>query len=264
MSGDSFFSFNSKRIRFRTEGFGPSVLLLHGYLETLDVWKEFSNKLKKNFQIITIDIPGHSYSDVIDNKFDFSNISKAINELLISISVNKVHIVGHSMGGYLALDFCKLFPEKTNSICLFHSTPYADSEEKKQNRKREIEFIEQGKKDLIFNTNISRTFADENVEKFGNEIEKLKSNARLHSENGIIYLLNCMINRQDNTNYFKNLNIPNLLILGQKDNYINIDFGNNIQQSVLGEKVILQNSGHMGFIEEEQKSKEILEEFWRR
>ena len=143
---------------------------------------------------------------------------------------------------------------KLNGICLFHSTPFADSEEKRMNRDREINLVREGKKDILFNTNIPKGFATDNLEKFSTEISRAKTIAGRNEEDGIIALLEGMKIRPDRQNVLKETGLPVLFILGKKDNYIPYD----IISERIGipnhmTKLILENSGHIGFIEEKEK-----------
>ncbi len=163
------------------------------------------------------------------------------------------------MGGYVMLAFAHLFPQKLNRFLLFHSSVYADNNEKKKNRQREIEFIQQGRLDLIINTNLPNTFANGNLEKFSEKIEEQKLKAKANSPDGVCALLRGMMNRPDRQELIKGFEKPMLFIFGKKDNYIPIDTAEKMAK--LNSKITLKwldNSGHMGFVEEEEESLRIL------
>ena len=90
-------------------------------------------------------------------------MADAVEAILNHLDIGRAVIIGHSMGGYVTLAFAEIFPEKTLGFCLFHSHAFADSEEKKANRDREIELVKSGKKMQIINSNIPKSFANNNL-----------------------------------------------------------------------------------------------------
>jgi pimeloyl-ACP methyl ester carboxylesterase len=261
---DKKLDFKSNQLSYYTAGKknNPCLLFLHGYLETGMIWKNFIPLLTNEFYIICPDIPGHGNSGVFAEIHEMNNLALAIDEIVKEEEIGKFHIIGHSMGGYLALAYRKIFPAKLISCTLFHSTCFPDTEEKKKNRDREIDFIKKGKKELIFNTNIPKAFADDNLVNMSADIEIAKEIGRTNDDEGIISLLRGMKSRADHTLLMKEAEVPYLLIAGKKDNYIPFEVMEKIQK--LGTNIelkTLENSGHMGFMEEPQKSAEILRDF---
>lgn len=258
----SFLTISDKKIRISDQGKGDVVVLLHGYLESLDIWSDFAEELSKSFRVISIDIPGHGESEVIDPNQSMIVIANTLRNILVELKVSSCFMVGHSMGGYVSLMFQKLYPEMLWASSLFHSHPFADSEETKKKRLREIKLVEEGKKELIAKVNIPNAFADDNLINFNTEIEKSIEIAYKTPNDGIIANLHAMMNRPDFSELISDSEIPFLLVAGKKDNYI--DFENLIPKINLPKKGILstlENSGHMGFIEEKEKSLEIIKQF---
>jgi len=259
------FNFGNHTLSYFDKGKGKALVLLHGYLETKEVWNIFAETLSKSFRVIAIDIPGHGKSDVIAETHTMNLMAQTLNSLLIHLNIDTCTIVGHSMGGYVMLAFADLFPDKLERFVLFHSSVYADTDEKKKNRLREIEFIENGKLELIVNTNLPNTFATTNIELFSNELETLKANAKTHNPKGLCAILRGMMERSDRQELIRNFEKPMLFIFGKKDNYISVE---------VAEKMLflnphiqvqwLENSGHMGFIEEPNTAKAVLEGFMKK
>ncbi len=246
--------FNNKSVNFKDEGKGKVVVLLHGYLETLDVWTDFSKTLSEKFRVISIDLLGHGQSGTFDvNTMDL--MADAVNAVLEYQNIDKCVMFGHSLGGYVVLAFADNYAHKLLGFSLFHSSAYSDTKEKINNRKREIDLVNRGKKQLIFNANIPQVFANDNQIRFNSIIEKNKENARKTTDDGIIATLKGMMQRPDRTNVLKNTKIPVLYFIGAKDNFIPVNVA--LKQAELSNKikaVVLQNSGHMGFVEEKEKS----------
>lgn len=248
-------NFKNSTIRYKVEGAGTVVVLLHGYLESLKIWNKFSDKLSKEFRVICIDLPGHGRSGIVAGAHTMEIMAEGVIAVLDKLNIDKCILIGHSMGGYVTMAFADLYPDRLYGYSLFHSTPFPDTDEKRKNRDKEIELVNQGRKELISKTNVPKAFADDNLVRLSSEIELAIKIALETPDEGITTILEGMKLRPDRTEILKNSKIPVLLILGKKDNYIPFtDVANKIILNEKGELLVLENSGHMGFIEETEKS----------
>lgn len=251
--------FKGITIRFKDEGKGPVVVLLHGYLESLEIWNDFSAKLAEHCRVVSIDIQGHGKSGVIDKIHTMELLAKAVKSVLDHLNIEKCFLTGHSLGGYVTLAFLELFPECLSGFSLFHSHPLADSNEAIKNRNREIKLVENGKKDLIYTVNIPKAFATDNLKKFREQVDYAKKIAKETPGESIIAVLNGMINRPDRSDILSGTSLPFLWILGKKDNYIPYEaIIKKIELPKQGKLITLENSGHMGFMEEEKESLDAI------
>jgi pimeloyl-ACP methyl ester carboxylesterase len=257
-----FFPYKGRRICYTDSGTGTVIILLHGYLESSEVWNGFKDKLSSEFRVISIDLPGHGLSDIYDETHSMEFMATAVKELIDSISIKKVFITGHSLGGYVALAFLELFPWYLSGYCLFHSHPFPDSNEAIDKRKREIAIVNAGKKHLMYPDNVIRMFAPTNVEKYSEALQRSKEIASKIPGEGIVAVLNGMMQRPSRLNVMEEGKVPCLWILGSMDSYIPYDI---IQSKVIlpvnARVVVLRKSGHLGFIEEEDKSVEVISNF---
>lgn len=253
---------NNKKIYYSDLGKGITIVLLHGYLESSETWKYFSLELSKKFRVISFDIPGHGDSEIISEFHSMEVLSDVISKSLRKLKVDKCFLIGHSMGGFLALMIHKLYPKLLSGLCLFHSHPFADTEATKKKRLREIEFVREGKKDLIATFNLPNAFANDYSELFKPEVERTIKIALQTTKEGIIANLHSMINRPDLSESLKNSEIPFLIIAGKKDNYIDLNTVIlKIKTPENSELHILEKTGHMGFIEEKNESVNIISQF---
>lgn len=257
---DQLLQLKNYNLRFRDKGKGNTVVLLHGYLESLETFETFANDLSRLARVITIDLPGHGLSELKVKSCSVEDMADAVEALVIHLKLKKVNIIGHSMGGYVALAYADKYVDKLESFCLFHSSPNADTEEKKANRQREIELVKQGKKELICKSSIPQTFSNNNQTKFAHEIERVTQIACKTSDNGIVAALEAMMNRPDRNHVLKALNMPKVNIMGKEDNFIPLNVAREISRVNDLTPFVLQTSGHMGFIEQRQ---ECLREIFR-
>jgi pimeloyl-ACP methyl ester carboxylesterase len=251
-----FINYKDSKVRYKVTGNGQEiVVLLHGYLESLDIWQDFGENLSDFYTVISFDLPGHGQSEAYGNIITMEGMADCISHCLKQLKIEKVIMVGHSMGGYVTMAFADKYPENLSGLCLFHSTPFADNDEKKSNRNREIGLIKQGKKELIYNVNIPKVFAEDNLEKFAEQLLFGIEIAKNTSDQGIIAALEGMKLRSDKSHVLIEGNIPTLFIIGEKDQYIPSDALDEIITLTKNKMVLrLKNSGHMGFVEEKQEA----------
>jgi pimeloyl-ACP methyl ester carboxylesterase len=259
---ENYYYFRDKRIHYFEIGKGEIILLIHGYLESAQVWRSLADRLSKKFKIIAIDLPGHGQSEIFTDENSMEFIATLVKELLDFRGIDKVSLVGHSLGGYVTLAFLELFPERLSGYCLFHSHPLADSPETKEKREHEIMMVSEGRKDQIYPDIIRRLFADSNLERIPATVKRSMDIASKVSASGIIFVLKAMMSRPPHVSLMEKGIVPGLWILGRYDSHISYE---TIQQKVRlpsSLKVVLfENSGHMGFVEEEDLSVKVLSEF---
>ena len=238
------------KISFSDEGKGPALVLLHGFTECSAIWNDFAKNISAEYRVICIDLPGHGKSDVLGETHSMELMSDAVLHVLNYLKIEKCVLIGHSMGGYVSLAFTENYPEKLSGLGLFHSTVFADSEEVIKNRLRTNAIVKSNHVGFL-NEFIPSLFAPQNILKFANEIKQLKKTASEITANGIIAANAGMAGRSDKSKLLKNLNIPVLFIGGKNDSRIPLE--RMMQQIQIPKKsysLLLENVGHMGFIED--------------
>jgi pimeloyl-ACP methyl ester carboxylesterase len=259
---DHTFKYRNGKIHYTDSGKGKVIVLLHGYLETSEVWRGFSGKLSEKYRVIIPDLPGHGQSDTFGEIHSMELMAEIIEELLNDLKIEKVFLTGHSLGGYVALAFVEKFTERLSGYCLFHSHPLADSPEAFEKRKREINMVQAGQKDLIYPDNITKMFATSNLDKNKTSLERSKKIASAIHGEAIIAILKGMMARPSRLEIMEKGEVPCLWILGAMDNYINCEeVRKKVRLPGNADFVILENSGHMGFVEEEGLSLKAIDTF---
>lgn len=238
------------------------VVLLHGYLESILVWEEFIPLIYKSVRVVTLDLPGHGISEVKGSVHTMDYLADVVSAALKALGIESAYIVGHSMGGYVALALCERHPEQVAGVVLLHSTPNADSEEKRKNREREISLVKSGKKELLAQTAPGAGFAADNRSRCKDFIEDLVEIVHMTEDEGIVALLGGMMARKDQNDMLRQLPVPQLFIFGRKDEYIPEAVAQTIAESHPQAKVVwMDNSGHMSFVEQPQQCAQALLSF---
>lgn len=250
---------NGIPVRINDQGKGNAIVLLHGYLETLEIWEAFAASLVKHYRVISLDLPGHGLSGWNGDVHTMEFMADTVKGVLDKLNVKGCILVGHSMGGYVALAFAKKYNDVLKGLCLFHSSPNPDTEEKKVNRDREIALIREDKLGLIASQAIPNIFAPDNVKRFAETIEEIKVNVEFADKDGIIACLEGMKQREDMNDFLLDYTKPLLLIVGKGDNLISWDVSESMIAKFKNAAVlVLENSGHIGFLEEPEESEKSL------
>jgi pimeloyl-ACP methyl ester carboxylesterase len=282
--------YQNKKIFYRSEGLGKPVLFVHGFGENGEVWKNQIEFLKVNhsadeteFKLIIPDLPGSGKSEMIDDMSieGMAEVIKAIlDDCLQNENINtaessktpsfntvkgrtgEVVLIGHSMGGYIVLGFAEKYPEYLKAFGVFHSTAYADNEEKKTARRKGIEFINlYGTFEFLKNITPS-LFSSKTKDERPGLIDQFIKGLNNFSSTALVSYYEAMMQRPDRTSILKKATAPVLFIIGEQDNAVPLK--DSLQQCHLPEKSyihILHHSGHMGMMEEADISSHILKNF---
>ncbi len=238
------------------------VVLLHGYLESLLVWEEFVPLLYKHVRVVTLDLPGHGISEVRGEVHTMDFLADTVADGLRTLGIARCTVVGHSMGGYVALALLERHPDMLDGIVLLSSTPNADTPEKAENRRREIALVRAGKKDALARVAPAAGFAPDNRRRMQDAVEDLEEQVFITEDEGIVALLGGMIERPDRNELLRRSSVPQLFVFGRHDGYIAVETAEALAASHPQARVVwLENSGHMGFLEEPEACALALLEF---
>lgn len=239
--------YKNAKISFTDEGKGKAIVLLHGFLENSNMWRFLKPKLAERYRVICIDLLGHGKSDSVGYIHTMEEMADAVYEVIHHLNLRKVVLVGHSMGGYVALAFSELYTEMVKGLVLVNSTSKADSEERKTNRDRAIRAVKQNYIAAI-SMSIANLFSEENREKLTNEILWAKDEALSTPLQGIIAAQEGMKLRKDRERLLHNTSFPKMLILGEKDPVLNYE-ENKLQVEGTNMNLIIFEDGHMSHLE---------------
>jgi len=240
-------TYKNTSIFFTSSGKGSVVVLLHGFLENSSMWNATVEQLSKKYRVICIDLLGHGQTENHGYVHTMEDQATMVKAVLDSLRLRKYVLVGHSMGGYIALAFSKLFPKNVKGLCLMNSTALPDSNEKIINRNRGIKAVKQNHKTFV-RIAIPMLFSEKNRAIFTEEIKVVTQEALNTSPQGIIAALEGMKIRKDTTSIYKTACFPIQMIIGQQDPAL--DYSNLIQQTKNTYLSIVEYpDGHMSHIE---------------
>lgn len=235
-------------LHYRETGSGPTLILIHGFPLNQQAWNEFAEKLSASLQVVTLDLPGFGKSPALPHPFSLKDVASSVLQWINKRKYHRPVIVGHSLGGYVALALADLNMDVMSGLCLFHSTALADSDEKKESRNKVIEFIEKQGVHAFTSNFIGQLYADTQH----SSITKVKSIAVQASKDAVVEYTRAMRARPDQKSVLRRFPKPVLFLSGEKDRGIPAD--SILEQAALcrdAEAVILPEVAHMGMFESE-------------
>ncbi|MEI6020288.1 MAG: alpha/beta hydrolase [Bacteroidota bacterium] len=256
--------FKNDNVSFSDTGKGRVVVLLHGFLGAHQIWEKTILNLSKSYRVIAVDLPGHGATPNFGYAHSMELMAKCVKAVLDSLRLKKYVLIGHSMGGYVALAFADLFPDNLKGICLFHSNAYADTLEKKSDRLRAIQLVKANKA-VYTKTTIQNLFATKNLKYLKDEIAFAYQIAKLTNQRGIIAALHGMRDRPARDLLLGWLQYPIMLVIGELDNVL--PYQQLLTQAeMMRDKSILylEHDGHFGFLESPRQSNKALRQFLRK
>jgi len=243
-----------------------TLVLLHGYLETMYIWSQFADLLKNRYRIIIIDLPGHGISSTAPsaapNTMEFC--AEVVKGVLDKCNVSKAIVAGHSLGGYVAQVFAEKYPENVEKIILFNSNPYADDPANSESHKREISIINSGKLETIASLSIPKMYFHENLRKVDDKVCETVELCEMHDPQGIIASIKGMACRPDMSEWLSKVQktLPMLMICGDNDLFMTVEEVGKMQEQFPDVKVVtIENTGHNSFIEAPEKCAELVVDF---
>lgn len=248
-------------ISYSDLGKGTTIVLLHGFLENQTMWQELVPELSQKNRIITIDLLGHGDSACLGYVHSMQDNAEMVAVVLSKLRIRKAVLVGHSMGGYVALAFAELYPEKIKGLVLLNSTSKADSEERKANRDRAIKAVKKDYETFI-RLSIANLFSPDNRERLDDEIEKVKIEALKTPLQGIVASLEGMKIRKDREFILQSASFPKLLVLGKNDPVLNYE--DNLKQiENTDTQLVTFPDGHMSHIENREDLLKVFLDFFK-
>ena len=110
--------YKNSNINYTVEGEGNTIVLLHGFLESIVMWNEIATELSKTNQVVCIDLLGHGETDCFGYVHTMEDMADAVVAVLKYLKVKKAKFIGHSMGGYVSLALAEKHPELFSGLCL--------------------------------------------------------------------------------------------------------------------------------------------------
>lgn len=255
--------YSGKRVGFKTNGRGKkAIVFLHGFCEDSCIWDDFKKDLLTEKQrVIAIDLPGFGKSEVVED-LSIDYMADVVHAIMEDQKLEKIILIGHSMGGYVSLAFAEKYPNLLTGLGLFHSHAYADAPATVKNREKSIAFIKRQGHALYLKQTIPTFFSPEFAQSNPFQLDKLMHKASGYEMDGIIEAQKAMMKRPDRITVLKEIKVPVLLLIGGKDVFITAEKAMALAQyPEVCFAHILPKVGHMGMFEAVHETQVLVRKF---
>jgi len=253
---------DGRSLFYREEGSGLPVLLLHGFAEDGHIWDELVPRLSSHCRLLIPDLPGSGRSTLLPGEPSIDSLADTIGAFIDQLGLDTCVLIGHSMGGYVSLAFAEKYPRRLKAFGFFHSTAYADTEEKRTARRKSIDFIRQHGAAPFIRQSTPNLFATATREQWPTLVEETILRYSGFAPESLVYYYEAMIGRPDRVQVFRQFAGPVLFIMGAADLVVPYEQAlKQCHEPMISVIHTLDHSGHMGMLEEPEQGSQAIVSF---
>ena len=252
------------KYHYSEAGAGTAVVLLHGFPLSGAIWREQQQRLSDRYRVITPDLRGHGRSPAPAGVYDMDLLARDVLALLDTLAIEKAVIMGHSMGGYVALAAWKLAPDRFLALGLIASQAGADTEEGRQGRYKLVEKVAAEGNKVVAEAMLPKLFAPD-LPAEAPIVETVRQLILNTQPAGIIGSLQGMALRPDSGAVLHKISVPVLILAGAQDQIIPPDKAKAMAAVMkTATLTMVQHSGHMPMLEQPAATTTALDDFLSR
>lgn len=246
------------------QGVGEAVLLLHAFPFSSAMWSYQVEALESKYRVVAPDLPGFGQSPPMDDpgSASLSRWADLLAMLIVHLDLGRVHVVGHSMGGYLAMEFLRSHAELAASVVLADTRSKSDDSDVWQARTDQQTQIRAGDSLENLAKPLSERLLSQDSLARPELVEYVRQLMVASHPDGWIAALEAMKNRSDSLGALKSLDLPTLVIVGERDRVTPLVEAHLMQSLVTdAELVEIAGAGHLPAIENPDVFDQVLIEF---
>ena len=245
-----------------SSGNGDAVVLLHGFPLSHAIWNPQVEALAKEAHVLALDLRGMGESDAPPGPYLMENLAGDIAALLDAMQIRRAAIVGHSMGGYAALAFFRMFSERVARLALISSRVDADNADAFKGRLQLADRIENQGMEPAVEAYLPRLLSAEASPDTQISVANI---IRSQKPAAAAAMLRGAAMRASSDDILEDIDVPVLLACGSDDSIsppeVNRAVAARIQNSVFK---VIQRSAHLPMLENADQFTEVLQGFLNR
>lgn len=243
----------------RHMGQGFPVVLLHGFCETHMIWSDLAVALSSRYSVWMPDLPGFGESKSLQDGFSIEDVAEKVYTSLKEKGLDEFAIIGHSLGGYVALAMAAKHPEAIRLLGLFNSTAYADTKEKRHTRNKTIDFVQNRGVQRFIDTFVPNLFHAPRRDELADAIEEVNLIARRTTKESLMNYTKAMRDRPARLDLLESFDKPVIFIAGEEDSFTTQEDVHHQAQLLKKPYVqILPETAHMGMYERFTETSEFI------
>lgn len=238
------------------------VILLHGFPFDKTMWHVQLDYLKSSFRLIACDIRGFGKSVDEESSLSMDLFADDLVKFMDNLSIDKAVICGLSMGGFIALNAMKRFPERFEALILCDTQCIADTAEVKEKRFLAIEEIKANGATGFNEGFIKKVFHKESLKTKKALVSQLKSIVFANSPHIICQGLTALAGRAETCSVLDKVSIPTLIICGREDEVTPLAQSEFMQENIKGSILkVIDHAGHVSNLEHPETFNKCLRDF---
>lgn len=235
------------------------TILIHGYGFDLRTWYPLELAFNGH-QVTYLALPGFGMEPVVES-YSIAVLAEKYWRHLDETGIERIHLAGHSMGGYVCMEMLAQQPDRVSSLTLIHSHVFKDNDEKKLARTATMDDIKLNGRAGFVKKFYSALFSNSDLSK--NILSVLVARGMQYDDNAWYYGTMAMRDRADHTHTLEGAKIPVLLLMGEDDKAVPVELA--LKQSTLAERTsmhLFASTGHMGMYENTHQLLTALIDFY--
>lgn len=198
-------------------GRGAAVVLLHGFPFDRSMWREQARALSATCRVIAPDLRGMGETSLGDGAVTLGEMAEDVAALLDTLNVERVVLGGLSMGGYVAFEFFRRFPQRVRALVLADTRPQADTDEARRTREETAQRALRDGMGPIADSMLPKLLSPATRERAPDVVERVRAMMLGTRPEGAAAALRAMAGRRDQTDLLASIDVPTLIVVGSED-----------------------------------------------
>ncbi len=208
-------------LAFEKEGTGIPLVFIHAFPLSKSMWSEVKKTFSKNFQVVTLDMPGFGDSPLQKDTTNMDDMAREVLSTLDALNIREKFVLsGLSMGGYVIFQMMKQAVDRVRGLVLISTRSTPDTEDIRERRKKTVELIKDHGLTDFAEKMIPNLFSQHSIDLKLPVIDDVRQQILKANPEAICAALKGMALRSDATQYLQNINVPTLVMAGDDDSSI--------------------------------------------
>jgi len=243
-------------------GVGTPVLLLHGFPFDRSMWREQAEALGGLCRVIAPDLRGFGESGDAEGAATMEEMARDVASLLDYLRVDRAVVGGLSMGGYVTLAFCRLFPERVSALVLADTRPQPDDEDGKRTREETARRALLEGMEPIFSAMLPKLLTRASVDGDPSLVERVRAMVLNTRPASAASALRGMALRRDQRDLLPLISVPTLIIVGAEDCLTPPSEAELMRRNINGARLrVIEGAAHLSNLERAAEFNSTLSAF---
>jgi pimeloyl-ACP methyl ester carboxylesterase len=241
---------NGIEMNYDLSGKGENLVLIHGFTDNLNMWYNQVPEFSKHYQVLRYDVRGFGQTEKSPGPFSMDLFADDLHGLLRTLGLPSACVLGYSMGGRIALEFCLKYPQEATGLVLANSVVGAPSTpEREQRMKMMMEMIQAGNNEFIAETMTVYSFSPGFKEKDPARFNQYKAIKLQNDPLGYLPVMTAMGAAALVPVDLNRIKCPVLMLAGTADNFMPLNVAEEMHKKLKGAVLKTFSTGHITAIE---------------